>query len=348
MRVLAAPGSALRFLNPYCHQLYSNMEAEVVEYSWRAALRGGYAIYHLHWPETELNTLGPIKACLQLWKKIVIIDYLRCRGTRVVWTIHNLQSHERRYPGIETWFFQRFTCRLDGLLLLSSSALGQATSAYPSLYGLPAFVTPHGHYRGEYACAIGRDEARARLGIRPAAKVLLTFGQIRTYKNVEVAIHSFRALAETDLTLLVVGQCRDAFLRARLLAGACEDPRIRLVLEHIPKDEVQLYMKAADLVILPYRNILNSGAALLALSFNCPVLVPDRGAMRELQVAVGESWVQLYSDELNATDLLAALQWASKGDRESIASLSSFDWPAIADQTLQAFNYIAVQPRRRM
>jgi beta-1,4-mannosyltransferase len=346
MRILASPALALRSLNPYSFLLYSNMRAEVVEYSWRACLHGSYEIFHLHWPETELNTLGPIKAYLQLKKKLLMIDYLRRRGTRVIWTVHNLHSHECRHPRIERWFWRAFTHRLDAFLVLSSSALEPAVAAFPHLKDIPAFVTPHGHYRDEYPAGISRREARQVLGIGPDSKVLLAFGQVRPYKNVDLTLAAFHALSGEHLVLLIAGECRDAVLRERLLALARADDRIRFVPEHVRVNEVQLYMNAADLVVLPYSDILNSGSALLALSFNRPVLVPDRDAMRDLRSTVGEPWVRIFSGELNAAVLEEALEWALCTGHGDTAPLEPFAWPAIADQTLSAFYRIAAQPRR--
>ena len=63
-----------------------------------------------------------------------------------------------------------------------------------------------------------------------------------------------------------------------------------------------MFFSAADLVVLPFSDIMHSGSAILALSFNKPVLVPARGALPELQTRVGAAWVQTYRRRTHAGD----------------------------------------------
>jgi glycosyltransferase involved in cell wall biosynthesis len=51
--------------------------------------------------------------------------------------------------------------------------------------------------------------------------------------------------------------------------------------------DVQLYFEAADWVVLPYRDVLTSGSALLALSFGRPVVAPRRGCLADLDETDG-------------------------------------------------------------
>src|SRR5690606_29702170 len=47
----------------------------------------------------------------------------------------------------------------------------------------------------------------------------------------------------------------------------------------VPSDEVQIYLRAADIVLAPYGHTLNSGYVLLALSFGRPVVAPASGSL---------------------------------------------------------------------
>ena len=62
--------------------------------------------------------------------------------------------------------------------------------------------------------------------------------------------------------------------------------------------------------MLPFSDIMHSGSAMLALSFNRPVLVPARGSLPELQMRVGSEWVRTYDGELTAAILKDAAAWA--------------------------------------
>jgi glycosyltransferase involved in cell wall biosynthesis len=345
MKVIAQPAFGGRSDNPYTWLLYQPMQVLVADYSFRGALAGRYNILHLHWPERELNAYrGRLAAGMRLWMKLALIDAMRARGTKVVWTVHNLNSHEGLHPRMEPWFWNAFTKRVDGFIALSEAGKLAARERFPRLQSVPGYVIPHGHYRGEYAVDASVD-ARRELGIAPYAKVVLFFGLIREYKNVPGLIRAFREVAGEDRVLLVAGRPHSAELAEALRREAAGDPRIRLHLQSIPNERVQLFFRAADLVALPYRDILNSGTALLALSFNRPVLVPGRGAMSELRASIGADWVRTYTGDVGSAELEQALQWAVGMDRPAEAPLSALEWPKIAEQTVQAYSEILAMRR---
>jgi glycosyltransferase involved in cell wall biosynthesis len=345
MRVLARPAFKSRLENPYNWLLYTSMQKlgiHVDESSLSRCLQNQYSIWHLHWPELPLNQKNHLKAFLKIRALLHQMDWARSRGTKVIWTVHNLTAHEQHHPDLEAWFWQAFTHRLDGYISLTQAGMNAAQERFPALTTRPGFIIPHGHYRGEYPDHISDRTARASLGIPPTAKVLLFFGRIRTYKNAPELIKTFRQLADPDAILYIVGRPECPALAAELQQQAALDTRVRLHLDFVPKDKTQLYFHSADLVILPYREILNSGSALLALSFNRPVLVPLRGAMSELQAQVGQEWVHTYPQELVTGQIQHALQWAFHGSRPQQAPLAALDWQKLAEQTLNAYQVLQI------
>jgi beta-1,4-mannosyltransferase len=53
------------------------------------------------------------------------------------------------------------------------------------------------------------------------------------------------------------------------------DPHVVLRPVAVPDGEMQYYLRAADIAVLPYHRGLNSGVLLLALSFGLPVVAPE-------------------------------------------------------------------------
>jgi glycosyltransferase involved in cell wall biosynthesis len=106
-----------------------------------------------------------------------------------------------------------------------------------------------------------------------------------------------------------------------------------------PAATAQLFA-ACDLVVLPYREILNSGTAMLALSYDRPVLLPDQGATGDLAAAVGPAWVRTYPGVMDPATLVDALAWARTQTRPSVAPLDPFEWSAIATATLGAYRRV--------
>jgi beta-1,4-mannosyltransferase len=336
MKIIASPAFHPREQNPYTRLLYKNMNAQVSDFSYRRSITTDCDIVHLHWPEWELNAFGnSIEAATWLRLKLVAIDILRVRGAKVVWTVHNLRAHEGRHPRLEKWFWSAFIRRVDAYITLAESGRVAAIDRFPGLASIPGYVIPHGHYRDEYPNS-STDDARKQLGISASTKVLLFFGQLREYKNVPALIRAFRE-APGDIALCIAGRPSSEALTTQIKREAALDSRVFLHLYEVPKERVQIFFRAADLVVLPYRDILNSGAALLSLSFNRPVLVPNRGAMDELRSRTGPEWVRTYSREIDASALQEALTWATGISRPSEADLGDLQWPKLAAQTLQAY-----------
>jgi glycosyltransferase involved in cell wall biosynthesis len=340
MRVLAFPAFASRKNNPYTSSLYdalTQMGVTVYEYGTAAALSRRYAILHVHWPEVPLNR-GQRASRLSARWFLALIDVARRRGAKLVWTVHNLRSHEQRFPEQEAEFFREFVARVDAFIALTHSGEEAVRRRFPALEGRPSFVVPHHHYRGTYADDVGRDEARRALGLAEDARVVLFFGQIMAYKNVPALVRTVRGLSsEPRATLLVAGRPKTAADEAELRAAAAGDPRIRLDLGFVAHERAQFYFRAADLVVLPYREILNSGAAVLALSFDRPVLLPDLGACRELGEQIGGGWVTTYS-ELTGETLERALDGAARlPERTDGSQLATLDVEVAARRTLDAY-----------
>ena len=344
MRVLAWPAYLNRFVNPYNWLLYTHMTrlgARVEEFSPTRLLRGGrYRIWHLHWPDFILNQTSRRLATAWLALLLRLLDVAHRRGVKVVWTVHNLRAHEGYHPALERWFWPRFTRRLDGYISLTEASRRAAVARFPALRDLPGGVVPHGHYRGVYPDSLTRAEARAALELPQRARVYLFIGHLRPYKSVPALVAAFRRLTDPRAVLVVAGRPHAPELRAEVERAAGDDPRVRLYLGFVPGRRVQLYLRAADLVVLPYAEILNSGSSLLALSFDRPILVPEKGSLLELQAQVGADWVRTYRGALGADALADGMRWALETPRSELAPLEAFDWDAVARGTLEEYGRV--------
>ena len=101
-------------------------------------------------------------------------------------------------------------------------------------------------------------------------------------------------------------------------------------------EEIQYYMNACDICVLPYRHVTTSGAAILAFSFARPIIAPRAGDFSQL---VGETRGVLYQDVGDETGRTQALQAALRQARHldlaaanaaALALARELDWGAIA------------------
>jgi len=345
LRVLGVPAYRNRTTNPY-NALLSQAVARagaVVEEARVRALLGRHDIVHIHWPEHLFSARSRVRAWAQAVTFVVILSWLRWRRARVVWTVHNLAAHHARHPRLEARMWRWFVRRVDGYIALSRSGREAVVARWPVLAPRPGFVIPHGHYRPVYPDTIDRAEARSRLELPPNARVTTFVGAIQPYKNLPALIAAFRGVPGESWRLVVAGRPQDRAHREEIVAGAGTDPRIRLDFGFVPDDEVQVYLRAADLVVLPYRDILNSGSAILALSFGVPVLVPSAGAMADLREVAGAEWVRTYEGDLTPAVLEAAMAWATGTIRSARPDLGPLEWDRIGQETRSAFETIRRQ-----
>jgi glycosyltransferase involved in cell wall biosynthesis len=335
LKVLAWPAFRKRDANPHAALLSEKLRdlgVQVDDWTPARACLQPVDLWHLHHPETVVYQRSRLRSALATLAFCGLMWLARARGIRILWTVHDLGSHDELHPHLEPWFWRFFLARIDGYVCLSEGGARLARARFPGLRDLPGFTVPHGHYRDAYPNQVSRAEARRALGLPDDVPILLHFGLLRPYKNAPYLIRTFRELPESKAILVVAGKPYDEIVEreVRLSADGC--PRVRLLLRWIPVAEVQHLMVASDLVVLPYRRILNSGAALLALSFARPILVPDKGAMREQQQRFGKEWVRLYPGELTAESLAEACRWAKMRSRHR-PDLAELDWTSLAGKT---------------
>lgn len=358
LHILAWPAFKVK-LSPYNRLLYTSMQklgATVEEFSiWRVVSRR-YDIVHFHWPEYCVNGRGPLAALFWSGALFGAMWWIRIRGGSAVWTVHNLGSHLQQHPIIERHFWKTFTALLNAYISLTKKGGEQARHRFPSLCSIPGFVIPHGNLRDAYpASDISRELARARLGITTSARVLAFFGAIDPYKGVIELAEQFSAVTDDRAILLIAGKCFLPPTEQKQLENiAAGDPRVVLHLEYIRDADVACYIRAADLVVLPFRDILNSGSAILALSLDRPVLVPAKGSMSELEEFAGPDWVRLYSGELASEVLQRELDRATSSSalrghcRALEAGWDGLHWRDLAQLTLAAYYSLRPTARRQL
>jgi len=231
----------------------------------------------------------------------------------------------------------RLTSILNGYIALSDVSVIQARAVFPALRSKVSAVIPHGDYRGTYPATVSKSHARKILGLSDSEDVVLFFGGISPYKNVPHLIETFQIANLPDATLVVAGRPATPRDEQSVLASIQEASRVQLHLKRIPMEDVQVFFGAADLVALPFQEIMNSGSAMLALSFGRPVLVPDRGSLPELQRLVGSEWIRTFQGKLSAEELRSAIEWSRNSNRSDHPNLSEFAWPAIARLTISFY-----------
>ena len=340
MRILASPAFSNERVNPYNALLYREMQklgVPVDEYSHRKAVLEPYDIVHFHWPDGYMNERGFFKAWQRIALFVLIITLLKLKGTKVVWTAHNVAPHDAFRPALSQRFMNWFIQRCDGLIFMSEDSKNAFFKQYQAPQQLKYAIIPHGHYRNSYPAAIDQQQAKATLGLLPDKKVLLFFGMIKPYNNVDTLIKVFNQAQLEQYTLVVAGSPETSALANDIKHLAESNPDVHVFLRFIPDNELHTYLSAADIVVLPYKAIFNSGALLLALSFDKPVIAPHIGAMVVLQKQLGEQWIHSYRDDFQTQTLQQAIAQLETAERPAVCPLDEYNWDHLADATVKLY-----------
>jgi len=147
-------------------------------------------------------------------------------------------------------------------------------------------VIPHGNYLETVGKMLDPVEAKRTLGIRESRKVVLFFGQIKDAKGLDLLLEAAPNVAckIPEVMFLIAGRpWKSDFSRYEALIHKLGiRDRCVLHIRFIPHEEVACYYAAADVVVLPYRRIYQSGVVLMTMSYGRPVLVSDLPGMTEI------------------------------------------------------------------
>jgi len=225
----------------------------------------------------------------EYFDRTLLALYFKHLGKKIVLTAHNVNKAKRDSCDSA---INRLTLRLQYRLAdqifvhteKMKSELVQEFGVSPEA----VVVIPFGMNIAVPDTELTVAEAKRRLGIQPGERTILFFGRIVPYKGLECLVDAFHRLAQGDVNsrLIIAGEPMKGFETymdhiRRSIADGAGAGRILCRLEFIPDDETEVYFKAADVLILPYRGIFESGVLFLAYRFGLPVVTSDVGSFRE-------------------------------------------------------------------
>lgn len=248
--------------------------------NWMWRQRRECDVLHIHW--LELLFVHPSWArSLRRWLSTMAALLLaRLLGVRVVYTVHNLGQHEGRRPGLAWLGHVVMFALAQAVHVHDAETAAQLARGWRRRRGV--YVIPHGSYVGAYPNRCTRAEARAELGLDEGAFVYLFLGRVRPYKGLEDLVAAFRRVADARAVLLVAGEVQDPGYDTVVRALAGNDERVRLSLTFVAEEQLQVYLNACDITVLPYRHVTTSGAAVLSFSFAVPIIAPRIGCFAGL------------------------------------------------------------------
>ena len=222
------------------------------------------------------------------------IVLVRALGVKLVWTLHNILPHDLPMLPIHR-FCQRFLARrCEWVRVFAHNTVPRAANEL-RVMASKFRVVPEGDYTSTYPDEVSQSRAREKLQLPSSARIFLYCGLIKPYKGVLELVKSFGEIQQPNLFLLIAGKVMDEEY-GRLIEEKLS-PNVVFMNGYIAGSDLQYYFRAADVVVLPFRNIENSGSLFMAMGFARPIIAPRRGVMLE-RLRQQDEW--LYGDEANA------------------------------------------------
>ena len=272
-----------------------------------------YDVVLIHWPELLFGWKEPVQEELdaleqqfKIWKGAI----------KIVYVMHN----ERPHSGMTSNFQRLYDLVLDysdTMVHMGRYGLDKYQRLYPNTGHV---VIPHAIYEAPFK-VYNKLEARKQLGLSPDKKILLAAGAIRNLEERQLIIKAFKKLRLKHKFLIVPKMFyKEVAIKfpGRYALKRIFD--IKKTIENIYNknnnhaycfnygytdyEKLSLYFSAADVIMIPRINTLNSGNVFLAMTYNKVVIGPDVGHISEVLKA---SHLPVFQPE-NKTSVVTAIE----------------------------------------
>ncbi|MBU1053742.1 MAG: glycosyltransferase [Proteobacteria bacterium] len=218
-----------------------------------------------------------------LYDGIILNLFFKLVSSRYIYTVHNILPHSKQNSQLFRWIYRIIYIVPDILLVHTHLAKQQLVEKF-HVPERKIIVISIGLNEEIPVTKITQNEAKKHLGFNSQDNIVLFFGKADTYKGLDILIEAFDQLNLPSMKLLIAGWFPDSSYRQQITSAINNaDHRAAIYLHEafIPNDEVEYYFKSADVLVLPYRNIYQSGVVFLCFNFGLPIVSTPVGSIPE-------------------------------------------------------------------
>jgi glycosyltransferase involved in cell wall biosynthesis len=224
----------------------------------------------------------------ELFDRTLLMLYYKLLGKKVIFTAHNVNAGKR--DSNDSWLNRlslKIQYQLSDHIFVHTPAMKSELVAEFCIRQDKVSVIPFGINNTVPNTNLTTADAKRTLGIDGTDKTMLFFGNIAPYKGLEYLVAAFGELLKSDrgYRLLIVGRPKgpQGYWNGIRRTIACNGVKDRVIqkIECVPDETTELYFKAADVLVLPYARIFQSGVLFLGYNFGLPVIASDVASLRE-------------------------------------------------------------------
>jgi glycosyltransferase involved in cell wall biosynthesis len=308
-------------MNPFQQLLYQRsleagvaalpvVRAERIDELTELARLGIPTVIHLHWLNMIFGRAESTREGRRARDRFLArLDRHHAAGGRIVWTVHNILPHGAEDEAEEAALRRSVVERADVVHIMASRTV-ELVQPFFTIPPEKVFRVPHPSYAGAYEDIITREQARYELGLEQDDHVYLVIGAIKPYKGLATLLDAWDGLPAGPIRrrLVIAGEPGPEPEVPGIVERCARRESVVVHPRSIAAKEMQVFLRAADIAVLPYLRTLNSGALMLALTFGLPVVVPDEGALNDI---VGPAFARTFSPD-DPASLTEALLGASE------------------------------------
>ncbi|MGA8432450.1 MAG: glycosyltransferase family 4 protein [Candidatus Sulfotelmatobacter sp.] len=296
---------------------------------------------------------------LEYFDRTLLMLYFKALGKKLALTAHNVNIARR--DGNDSWLNRmtlRFQYRMVDHIFVHTEKMKSELAGEYGVREDAITVITHPVNDAFPDTDLTPAQAKQRLGLKQCDKAILFFGRLRPYKGLEYLIQAFQLLPQSsDYRLIIAGESKkgseEYFETIQQMIGpGVAAGRILAKIEFIPDDEAEVYLKAADVLVLPYKEIFQSGVLFLGYSFGLPAIATDVGSFRE---AIVEGRTGFVARSCNPAELAASMEQYFSSDLYRNLGLRRAEvrdyahehhsWAAAAELTVKAYTKL-LEPKR--
>ncbi|MEQ9266885.1 MAG: hypothetical protein RLN81_16785 [Balneolaceae bacterium] len=265
------------------------------------ALLNQNTILHYHWLEFQ-----DMKSLLGMPYKLLCIALYKLLGGHIVWTIHNLTPHDKRFLSLHRSIHQ-WMAKKASVLHVHSGSVVERVSDFLDVDESKCIVLAHPEFPSVTVSkkeAIERFSKNYSIGTeRFKTPTFLIFGGLSAYKGIEEIAKILNG-ETSPFALLIAGPFKkgQGVLEDKLTKMAETDERIILIPAFIPEEDYPLLFSASDICVFNYDDILTSGGIEMALAYKKQIIAPYKGSLSDYE---GLSNVSLFNSPGELKELIS-------------------------------------------
>lgn len=297
-------------------------------------------VFHLHWPEHLFSQGAGVSAEEVDSAHRALVERLRARGVRVVWTLHNRRPHNRAVWPDERAdrLYRLWAGAAAGVIHHSEWGRKVMQADLPWREDARHATVAHGHFGEQMKTKAARAELERKYGLKPEIVRVGLLGRWQAEKQVEMILSAFEEAAPEGFELVVTaydertpqpkggGAGRVVFLpRGNWLARA----------------EIAEHAALCDVLISAHtgERYLTSGVQADAIGVGATMLVPDWAFFRE---ALGDAVFFHGNTPASLREAISKLtpEKVAAAKRKVLALQPRYEWSASARATLDLYREV--------